>query len=51
MNQLLFFLKLADKLNEKGHKYYDENQRVECAVFWELEGIVRQLLKESEGEV
>lgn len=39
------WLYIADKLKAKGHEYYDKDDKNKTAIFWELEAIIRQMLK------
>jgi len=40
-------LKLADKLKQKGHEYYEKGELDKTAIFWELEGILRIVAEEA----
>lgn len=40
-------LKLAKKLRQKGHEYYNVGQKDKTAIFWELESIMREIAKEE----
>ena len=43
-------LKIADKLRQKGHEYYDKGEKDKTAIFWELELILRDIARKESNE-